>query len=63
MSLIHLTSFLTVGVFFDSRSFSNLSGYQSKQRNDPFDAFAKSEYFLLKTEDVHIENIDCDNFD
>ncbi|GAI91688.1 unnamed protein product, partial [marine sediment metagenome] len=30
---------------------------QSKQCNDPFDSFAKSEYFLLKAEDVHIENI------
>ena len=37
--------------------------YQSKQCNDPYDAFAKSEYFLFKAEEVHIDNVECNNFD
>jgi hypothetical protein len=35
--------------------------HKPKQRNEPFDACAKSEYFLLKVEDVHIESVNSDN--
>ncbi len=35
---------------------------EPKQCNKPFNATAKSEYFLLKFEDVHIENVNSDNF-
>ena len=35
---------------------------EPKQCNKPFDAIAKSKYFLLKVEEVHIEDVNSDNF-
>ena len=34
---------------------------EPKQCHEPLDAIAKSEYFLLKVEDVHIEDVNSDN--
>jgi hypothetical protein len=35
--------------------------HEPKHRNEPFDALAKSEHFLLKPQDVQIDNVDSDN--
>ncbi len=35
--------------------------HEPKHRNEAFDAFAKSQYFLLEADDVHIDNVKSDN--